>query len=313
MVPQPHKRPSRHWLFCASAILASPVLSPPAIRVFKSTPPASSSTATKMVISFKKSDEGQQLQASSSVNNIAIPKQIFDVKRSLAEDLLIVNESPGSITPSKHVVVVMDAMKDFSTEPLRWALDNVTGSGYTVTLLGIMPWLNLPLSCKTWLDIWTLNLEDLPGLIERNEWKSDLKYQKVRGIIELCEKYGVVPNMKVAMGYPLRLVVLEQTTSLSATWIVFDKHHRRNRGFYAKRIPCNVVMMNNEGEVEMIKVRPMIDNGDIMATESPASLPIAPKVIISEKLKELFRPKEQKIINQEEAQLARASPCIYAV
>ncbi|KAK9082698.1 hypothetical protein Scep_029169 [Stephania cephalantha] len=307
MVPQPHKRPSRHWLFCASEILASPVLSPPAIRVFKSTPPASSTTATKMVISFKKTstsdDEGhQQLQGSSNINNIAMmPKQIFDVKRSLAEDLLIVNESPGSITPSKHVVVVMDAMKDFSSEPLQWALDNVTGSGYTVTLLGVMPWLNLPLSCKTWLDIWTLNLEDLPGLIERNEWKSDLKYQKV------------VPHMKVAMGYPLRLVVLEQTTSLSATWVVFDKHHRRNREFYAKRIPCNVVMMNNEGEVEMIKVRPMIDNGEMMATESPATLPIVPKVIISEKLKELLRPKEQKIINQEEAQLAIASPCIYAV
>ncbi|KAK9087981.1 hypothetical protein Syun_030375 [Stephania yunnanensis] len=173
--------------------------------------------------------------------------------------------------------------------------------------------MHISVSCKTWLDIWTLNLEDLPGLIERNEWKSDLKYQKVRGVIELCEKYGVVPHMKVAMGYPLRLVVLEQTTSLSATWVVFDKHHRRNRDFYAKRIPCNVVMMNNEGEVEMIKVRPMIDNGEMMATESPATLPIVPKVIISEKLKELLRPKEQKIINQEEAQLAIASPCIFAV
>ncbi|KAF9611695.1 hypothetical protein IFM89_034878 [Coptis chinensis] len=223
-------------------------------------------------------------------------------------------------TSSKHVVIVMDALKEFSYETLQWALDHVIGTGYTVTLLGVMPWLNLPfvqiitsscklpcqslnlyvhVSCKTWLDVWTLDLEDLPSLRERSEWTNDAKYQKVRAIIELCDKYGVVPHMKVAMGYPLRLVVLEQTTSLHATWVVFDRHHRKNRAFYAKRIPCNVVMMNSDGEMDILNKLPMIDNGDNTPGDSPAVVPIIPRVIISEELMGILRPIREESTEEE--------------
>lgn len=127
----------------------------------------------------------------------------------------------------KHVVVVMDALKEFSMEPLEWVLKNVAiGSPCIVTLLGVMPWLNIPrtyihsfihfiinytyfffliiiykfvflyyyyyyyyiVSAKTWSDIWSMDLEDL-SLIK--EWKSDPKYQKVRTLLDLCQHYGV--------------------------------------------------------------------------------------------------------------------------
>ena len=33
----------------------------------------------------------------------------------------------------------------------------------------------------------------------------------------------VVPQKKVVMGHPLRLLIVEQISSLHATWVVFDK------------------------------------------------------------------------------------------
>lgn len=33
-----------------------------------------------------------------------------------------------------------------------------------------------------------------------------------------------VPQIKVAMGYPVRSVVIEQIISLHATWVVFDRY-----------------------------------------------------------------------------------------
>ncbi|KAL5099963.1 hypothetical protein RYX36_004290 [Vicia faba] len=45
---------------------------------------------------------------------------------------------------NKHVVVVMDGMTEFTTEPLQWALDNVVTVECAVTLVGVMPWLNIP-------------------------------------------------------------------------------------------------------------------------------------------------------------------------
>lgn len=67
--------------------------------------------------------------------------------RLLARD----RKSPAKDVPehdftstNKHVVVVMDGMTEFTTEPLQWALDNVVTSECGVTLLGVMPWLNIP-------------------------------------------------------------------------------------------------------------------------------------------------------------------------
>ena len=58
---------------------------------------------------------------------------------TLAEDLKL-QETPNC---SKNVVIVMDGMQEFTTEPLEWALKNVIEEGCIVTLLGIVPWLNI--------------------------------------------------------------------------------------------------------------------------------------------------------------------------
>ncbi|OVA01680.1 hypothetical protein BVC80_9073g121 [Macleaya cordata] len=182
-------------------------------------------------------------------------------------------ESSPYTTPSaniKHVVLVMDALQEFSIELLQWTLDHVIGTGYVITLLGVMPWLNLLLSSKTRLDVWTLDHENLPAILERSESNNDLKYQKLREIVELCDKYGVTPYMKVVMGHPSKLLILEQTTSLHATWVVFDRHHWKNKSFYAKRLPCNVAMMNSNGEVNMLKVRTVIIDNRKTTTTNPA-------------------------------------------
>lgn len=50
----------------------------------------------------------------------------------------------GNSCSGKHVVVVMDALKEFSIKPLEWALEHVVEPGNMLTLLGVMPWLSLP-------------------------------------------------------------------------------------------------------------------------------------------------------------------------
>ncbi|XP_038903689.1 uncharacterized protein LOC120090215 isoform X1 [Benincasa hispida] len=191
--------------------------------------------------------------------------------------------SSSSEAASRHVVVVMDGMEEFTTEPLKWALDNVIKPGCVVTLIGAMPWLNIPLSSKTWLDIWPINLEEMSFERGEREYLSEAKYAKLEAVISLCRKYGVfilfyfwllfskhilslnlyyyfsfqvVPQKKVIMGHPLRLLIVEQISSLHATWVVFDKHQRSNRAFYAKKIKSNMVMLKEDGGVDMINREP---------------------------------------------------------
>ncbi|KAH7578629.1 hypothetical protein JRO89_XS01G0407400 [Xanthoceras sorbifolium] len=221
---------------------------------------------------------------------------IWRRKRSLADDLKL-RDSPGSGNTAKNVVIVMDGFKDITMEPLEWALQNIITPDSTVTLLGIMPWLNIPLYSKTWRAVWMLDFKDLNNAKEKSELKCDAKYLKLQAVVDLCKKYGVVPQKEVAMGFPLRLLVLERIISLHATWVVFDsdKYHRKNREFYKKKIPCNMVMINEERDVDMIKGWPlMIDNGESTEGESSASLVATPQLMISERLKEILEEEEEE-------------------
>jgi len=58
-----------------------------------------------------------------------------------------------------------------------------------------------------------------------------------------------------------------------------------------ERIPYNMVMMNEEGGVDMIRGRPLIDN---FPGESPASLVPSPQLIISKELKEILEKETQE-------------------
>ncbi|KAL0446369.1 UNVERIFIED_CONTAM: hypothetical protein Slati_1764800 [Sesamum latifolium] len=195
----------------------------------------------------------------------------------------------------KRVLVVMDALKEFSVELLEWVLKNFSfGDSSSITLLGIMPWLNIPLSAKTWSDIWSMNLEDLSTFQEKSEFKNDPKYQKVQRLFELCQQYGVVPEIKTEMGHPLRLLVVEQISSLHATLVIFDRHHdRKHIEYYAEKIPCNMLVVNDNGEVDLIKKRKHSSSevDETPVAETPASMESRPKLAISEQLKKRLMPK----------------------
>jgi hypothetical protein len=199
--------------------------------------------------------------------------------RKLADDLKWC-DSPTSANITKKLVIVMDGLKEFTIEPLVWTLKNIATAGCVVTLMGAMPWLNIPLSSKTWQDIWSVKFEELR---EKNETKCDAKYQKLQAVVDLCNKYGVVLQKVVVMGQPLRLLIAERIMSLEATWVVFDRHHhKRNREYYVEKLPCNMVIMNEDGSVDMIRSRSMIDDDDddVTSQESPAFLP-TPQLLIS--------------------------------
>ncbi|XP_008448679.1 uncharacterized protein LOC103490778 [Cucumis melo] len=172
--------------------------------------------------------------------------------------------SSTSEAANRHVVVVMDGMEEFTTHPLEWALDNVIKPGCLVTLVGAMPWLNIPLSSKTWLDIWPINLEEMSFEGVEREYISEAKYAKLEAVVSLCKKYGVVPQKKVVMGHPLRLLIVEKISSLHATWVVFDKHQRGNRSYYAKKIKSNMVMLREDGSVDMINREPDFPSGSTL-------------------------------------------------
>ncbi|XP_073120725.1 uncharacterized protein [Henckelia pumila] len=216
-------------------------------------------------------------------------------KTTFAQDVILA-ESPGSFDDPKRILIVVDALKEFQVDLLEWVLRNFTiKNRHTITILGIMPWLNMPLSSKTWSDMWSMNLENLSYFQEKGDFKNDPKCQKVQRLIDLCQKYGVEPEIRSEMGHPLRLLVIEHISNLHATLVVFDRHHdRKYIEYYAEKVPCNMVVVNDNGAVNLIKKRKSVDSdteySPAPGIESTPSIATCTKSVLSEQLKKCLKP-----------------------
>ncbi|KAL8238898.1 hypothetical protein R6Q59_015465 [Mikania micrantha] len=188
----------------------------------------------------------------------------------------------------KHVVIVMDAIKEFSVETLEWVLKNIAlDTCCKITLLGVKPWLTFVFSCKTETDIWTMNIKDLLNMRNTDEWKNDIRGQKAQELVNLCLKYGVTPQIESGQGFPKRLLVLERIASAYAKWVVFDKHHNKKHIEYvAKKVPCNILVMNSNGEADMIKGHStnFESNDESPMIFSTSTIP-TPKLMLSDEFK----------------------------
>lgn len=69
---------------------------------------------------------------------------------------------------------------------------------------------------------------------------------------------------------------------------------RKSKAFYAKRLPSSVVMLNNNGGVDMIRIQSTINPCDSSPEEeSPCpATPLPTKLILSEELSELLHQQD---------------------
>ena len=82
------------------------------------------------------------IKGEDNESDVTPPRKISNTSNTLAE-VFVPKGSPSSINTVEHVVIVMDALRGFSLEPLQWALDHVIQARCTITLLGVMPWIPL--------------------------------------------------------------------------------------------------------------------------------------------------------------------------
>ena len=64
---------------------------------------------------------------------------------------------------------------------------------------------------------------------------------------------------------------------------------KKHRTFFGKRIPSNVVAMNSDGGVDLLKVQSATDQSDTTPGETPmTATPPTPQVILSAELSQLL-------------------------
>ncbi|KAL3026297.1 hypothetical protein AAZX31_04G223400 [Glycine max] len=73
--------------------------------------------------------------------------------------------------------------------------------------------------------------------------KVDAYATKLLPSYEDFESEGVVIEVKVTAGFPIKQVVLQEVTKYNASWVILDRHLRRDLRYHLNKMPCKIALV----------------------------------------------------------------------
>ncbi|XP_027091232.1 serine/threonine-protein kinase PBS1 [Coffea arabica] len=160
-----------------------------------------------------------------------------------------------------RVVVAYDATKDRTEIEFSHTIRSIRSrgdilhGGDTLMFLGVLSKVPHPMGYQmqarpeSFLGITHVRLVE-----EEVSNKVDFCVRLLQKSAEEYDSEGVDIEVKITAGTPTRKVVLQEVITSNATWVILDRHLRRDLRFYLKQIPCKVAII--EDNLSMVVVRP---------------------------------------------------------
>ncbi|KAI4320596.1 hypothetical protein MLD38_034058 [Melastoma candidum] len=99
---------------------------------------------------------------------------------------------------------------------------------------------------------------------------------------EAWDNDGVTMEVKIIAGNPLKHVILQEVAIGKASWVILDRHFRKDSKFYIKQIPCKVAIIQDSLTVDVLRPEPLGESSPIehrsFYSVSKIVLPIANQV-----------------------------------
>ncbi|CAA3020337.1 inactive kinase SELMODRAFT_444075-like [Olea europaea subsp. europaea] len=83
--------------------------------------------------------------------------------------------------------------------------------------------------------------------------KIDFYVSMLHHSAEECEADGVEIEAKITVGGPMKKVVAKEVATSNATWLVLDRHLRKELKYYFKHTPCKVALVLDEFSLEVLR------------------------------------------------------------
>ncbi|KAH8509003.1 hypothetical protein H0E87_010949 [Populus deltoides] len=165
-------------------------------------------------------------------------------------------ESP--LSPS-HVVIAYDATKDRGVHELKLTIDavrmrgDILRGGDTLVVHGVLHRVLHPLGYQLKVCPDSFAGASKRHIEEEITKKLDAYVNMLLQSAEVCEDEGVSIEVKISAGTPTRQVVVQEAVACNATWVVLDRHLRKELRFYLKQIPCKVALIQDNLSVVIEK------------------------------------------------------------
>ncbi|KAI5589322.1 hypothetical protein BDE02_05G154700 [Populus trichocarpa] len=165
-------------------------------------------------------------------------------------------ESP--LSPS-HVVIAYDATKDRGVHELKLTIDavrmrgDILRGGDTLVVHGVLHRVLHPLGYQLKVCPDSFAGASKRHIEEEITKKLDAYVNMLLQSAEVCEDEGVSIEVKISAGTPTKQVVVQEAVACNATWVVLDRHLRKELRFYLKQIPCKVALIQDNLSVVIEK------------------------------------------------------------
>ncbi|KAF5467836.1 hypothetical protein F2P56_012048 [Juglans regia] len=175
-------------------------------------------------------------------------------------------DSPSS--PS-NVVIALDATKDRSQTELEHTIEGVRTAGCilrggdTLVVLGVLHKVLHPLGYQLRALPDSLTGTSIRSMEEEVLKKVDLYINMLKRSAGKCDDQGVRIEVKITAGFPIRQVILQEVAACKASWVVLDRHLRRDLRFYLKQISSKVALIQDSFSAEIWRPHSTSDTDDI--------------------------------------------------
>ncbi|MBA0659501.1 hypothetical protein Goklo_011635 [Gossypium klotzschianum] len=165
----------------------------------------------------------------------------------------------GTTPPSpSHVVIALDATKDYNERELRIAIQNILVRGDilrvgdTLLMLGVLHRFTHPMGyqSKACPESFGTSIRAMKEEISK---KVDAYVNMLQQSAEDCEDQGVNIEVKITAGFPIKNVIIQEVQTYNAAWVFLDRHFRRDLKLYVKQIPCKVALVDDSLNVEVLR------------------------------------------------------------
>ncbi|KAF7816769.1 Proline-rich receptor-like protein kinase PERK8 [Senna tora] len=190
-----------------------------------------------------------------------------------------------SASPLSYVVIACDATKDRSEHEINVIVDRVRSlsgilsAGYRLLVLGVLYRVPHPMGYQTLACPESFAGTSFRAMEEEVTKKVDAYASMLLPSYKDCDNEGISIEVKVTAGFPIRQVILQEVANYRATWVILDRHLRRDLRFYLHKIPCKVGLVKDDLSVDIWKSHQSLETD---VTENKLVYSLAKFVSLSE-------------------------------
>ncbi|CAI9763985.1 unnamed protein product [Fraxinus pennsylvanica] len=158
-----------------------------------------------------------------------------------------------------RIVFACDATKDRNKQEFKNTISNIRmqggiiKAGDKITVLGVVHKILHPMGYQMKIGHGPFFGTHVRAMEEEFSRKIDSYVSMLHHSAEECEADGVEIEAKITIGGPMKMVVAKEVATSNATWVVLDRHLRKELKYYVKHTPCKVALVLDDLSLEVLR------------------------------------------------------------